>query len=92
MKNSINVNDVLTVSREYHPDFTLGGKETGMALILLTSGDYFFEGEVIGGELHPGYLAKKGTVACFVTSFAKIIAIRQKMSDPQGSQKDGGRF
>ena len=69
VKKSINVNDVLTVYREYPSDFSTGSTEAGKVRILFPLGDYYFKGEVVEGEMQPGYLAKKGTVACFITSF-----------------------
>ena len=71
VKKTINVNDVLTVYREYPADFSLKTIEAGKVRILSMLGDYYFEGEVIGGYVQPGYVAKKGTVACFITSFKK---------------------
>jgi hypothetical protein len=73
VRNAINVNDVLTVYREYPPDFFPGSKEAGKVRILSPLGDYYFAGEVVEGEMQPGYLAKKGTVACFITPFARIV-------------------
>ena len=69
VRKTINVNDVLTVYREYPPDFSPGSTEAGKVRILFPLGDYYFKGEVVEGEMQPGYLAKKGTVACFITSF-----------------------
>jgi hypothetical protein len=54
--NTINVNDVLTVFREYPPDFALGSNETGKARILIPLGDYYFEGEVVEGAMQPAIL------------------------------------
>lgn len=71
IKTIINVNDVLTVYREYPPDFSVETREVGKVKVLLPLGDYYFNGEVIGGEVKAGDLAKKGTVACFITSFKK---------------------
>jgi len=71
VRKTINVNDVLTVYREYPPDICPGSTEAGKVRILFPLGDYYFEGEVVEGEMHPGYLAIKGTVACFITSFTK---------------------
>jgi hypothetical protein len=71
VKETINVNDVLTVYREFPPDISLEDREVGKVRILSILGDYYFEAEVIEGYIHPGYVAKKGTVACYVTSFKK---------------------
>jgi len=68
VRKTINVHDVLTVYREYPPDSCPGSTEAGKVRILFPLGDYYFEGEVVEGEMHPGYLAIKGTVACFITS------------------------
>src|ERR1700686_3659976 len=73
VRNAINVDDVLTVYREYPRDFSPGSKEVGKVRILSPLGDYYFAGEVVEGEMQPGYLAKKGTVACFITLFARIV-------------------
>ena len=69
VRKTIIVNDVLNVYREYPPDFSPGSTEAGKVRILSPLGDYYFKGEVIEGAVQPGYLAKKGTVACFITSF-----------------------
>jgi hypothetical protein len=71
VKKTISINDVLTVYREYPPDFSLATREVGKIKILSTLGDYYFEGEVMEGEVQPGNVAKKGTVACIITSFKK---------------------
>jgi len=71
VKKTINVNDILVVYREYPPDFSFETRETGKVKILASLGEYYFEAEVIEGEMQPGYLARKGTVACFITSFKK---------------------
>jgi hypothetical protein len=71
VRKTINVDDVLTVYREYPPDCLPGSTEAGKVRILCPLGDYYFEGEVVEGAIHPGYLAKKGTVAFFITSFTK---------------------
>jgi hypothetical protein len=71
VKKTININDVLSVFREYPTDFSMEAREVGKVKILSTLGDYYFEGEVIGGYVQPGYVAKKGAVACFITSFKK---------------------
>ena len=71
VKKTINVNDVLTVFREYPSDISPEGRETGKVKILSYSGEYYYEAEVIEGSVHSGYLAKKGTIACFITSFRK---------------------
>ncbi len=71
VKKAINVNDILIVFQEYPPDFSMENRETGKVKIISSLGGYYFEAEVIAGEMQPGYLAKKGTVACFITSFQK---------------------
>ena len=73
VKKTINVNDVLTVYREYPPEFSLETREVGKVKVLTPLGDYYFDGEVIKGEIKAGDLAKKGTIACFITSFKKSI-------------------
>jgi hypothetical protein len=73
VRKTIRVNDVLTVFREYPADFPLETTEAGKVRILSALGDYYFEGEVIGGDVRPGFVAKKGTVACFITSFKKRL-------------------
>ena len=70
-RKTINVNDVLTVYREYPPDFSLESREVGKVRILSALGEYYFEAEVIEGHVQPGNVAKKGTVACYITSFRK---------------------
>ena len=69
VRKTINVHDVLTVYREYPPDFFPGSTEAGKVRILCPLGDYYFKGEVVEGAIQPGDLAKKGTVACFITAF-----------------------
>ncbi len=71
VRRAISADDVLAVYRAYPSDFSRTA-ETGKVKVLCPLGDYYFEGEVIEGEAQPGNLAKKGTVACFVTSF-KVI-------------------
>jgi hypothetical protein len=73
VKKAINVNDVLTVYREYPSDISPESRETGKVKILSISGENYYEAEVIEGSAQPGYLAKKGTIACFITSFRKIV-------------------
>jgi hypothetical protein len=71
LRKSINLNDVLTVYREYPPDFHLETREVGKVRILSVLGEYYFEAEVIEGYAQPGNVAIKGTVACYITSFKK---------------------
>ena len=68
VKNAIRVGDVLAVYRELPP-----GGQPPSARIRITgvTGGNYFEGEVVEGHLFPGYLALKGTVACFVTGRSK---------------------
>jgi hypothetical protein len=73
VKKAINANDVLIVYREYPSDISPEAKETGKVKILSTSGEYYYEAEVIEGSVQPGYLAKKGTIACFIASFRKMV-------------------
>ena len=71
VRKTIHVDDVLTVYREYPPSFSVETREVGKVRILSPLGDYYFDGEVISGEVKAGDLAIKGTVACFITSFRK---------------------
>ncbi|HEX8961156.1 MAG TPA: hypothetical protein VF775_06260 [Geobacteraceae bacterium] len=72
VKKSIHVNDILTVYREYPPDFSQETREVGKVKVLFPLGDYYFKGEVIEGEVPAGpSLAKKGTVACFIMSLVQ---------------------
>ena len=71
VKKTINVNDVLTVYREYPPDVFLETREVGKVKVISPLGDYYFDGEVIKGEIKTGDLAKKGTIACYITSFKR---------------------
>ena len=71
VKKAINVNDVLIVYREYPSSISPVARETGKVKVLSTSGEYYYEAEVIEGSVQPGYLARKGTIACFITSFRK---------------------
>lgn len=98
VKKTINVNDILIVYREYPPDFSLEARETGKVKILSSLGEYYFEAEVIEGEVQPGDLARKGTVACFITSFFKkqwslAFDTRASLSNEgrasEGQQKNG---
>jgi hypothetical protein len=70
-KKTINVNDVLAVYREYPADFSMETGEVGKVRILSALGEYYFEAEVIEGYAQPGNVAKKGTVACYITAFKK---------------------
>jgi len=67
VKNSIRSDDLLAVYREYPPDFSVGTREAGRVKVLYPLGDYYFMGEVTEGEVQPGFLAKKGGVACIIT-------------------------
>jgi len=71
VKRTIHVNDILSVFREYPSGFSSVSGETGKIRILSCSGKYFYEAEVVEGAIQPGDMAKKGTVACFVTPFGK---------------------
>jgi hypothetical protein len=71
VKSTIHSNDVLTVYREYPSDFSLESREVGKVKVISPLGDYYFDGEVIKGEVKAGDLAKKGSIACFITSFKK---------------------
>jgi hypothetical protein len=71
VKSTIHANDILTVYREYPPDFSLKIREVGKVKVLSPLGDYYFDGEVTGGEVKAGDLAKKGTVTCYIIAFKK---------------------
>jgi len=71
VRKAINVNDVLTVFRGYPFGSSPEAGETGKVKILSFLGEYYYEAEVVEGSVHPGYLARKGTIACFITSFRK---------------------
>jgi len=68
VKNAIHENDSLTVYRKHPADLSVETREVGKVRVLTPLGDYYFDGEVIGGEVKAGDLAKKGTTACIVTS------------------------
>lgn len=68
VRNAIRPGDVLNVYREYPPDISGISKASGKVKIIGDLGDYYFEGEMVEGFAEPGYLALKGTVACFVTT------------------------
>ena len=71
VKSSIHVNDSLSVYRVQPADLSAENREVGKVRVLLPLGDYYFNGEVISGEVKAGDLAKKGAVACFITSIKK---------------------
>jgi hypothetical protein len=71
IRNAIKVGDLLMAYREYPPDISGISKASGKVKIIGTLGDYYFEGEVVEGFVAPGYLALKGTVACFITTRLK---------------------
>jgi hypothetical protein len=71
VEKTIKINDVLSVYREFPPDISTETREVGKVRILSPLGENFFEAEVIEGEVTPGCVAKKGTIACYVTSFEK---------------------
>jgi hypothetical protein len=71
VRKTIHVNDLLTVYREYPPDLSVETREVGKVRVLSPLGDYYLNGEVVEGEVKAGDLAKKGTVACFITAFKK---------------------
>jgi hypothetical protein len=68
VRNAVKPGDVLNVYREYPPDIPGVTRASGKVKIIGTLGDYYFEGEVVEGFAAPGYLALKGTVACFITT------------------------
>ncbi len=68
VRNTIKVDDVLTVYREYPPDISGVSKVSGKVKVIGTLGNYYFEGVVIEGYVIPGYLAVKGSVACLITT------------------------
>jgi hypothetical protein len=59
VRNTINVHDVLSVYREYPPDISVEQKKVGKVKVTAPLGDYYFDGEVIGGEVKAGDVAKK---------------------------------
>ena len=69
VRKTINVNDVLTVYREYPADISLESREVGKVKILSSLGEYYFEAEVIEGYVQPGNVAIKGKVAYYITAF-----------------------
>ena len=71
IRKSIHVDDVLTVYREYPPDLFVETREVGKVRVLAPLGDYYFNGEVVSGEVKTGDLAKKGTFACYIAAFKK---------------------
>ena len=68
---TMKVGDILAVYREYPDGFSPETSESGKVKVLSSLGENYFEAEVVEGEIRTGYLARKGTVACFVTSFKK---------------------
>jgi hypothetical protein len=66
--DAISVNDILVVYREYPHDLSLESTETGKIKVLSSLGGNYYEAEVVQGTIVPGELARKGTVACFITS------------------------
>ena len=71
MRKTINVNDVLTVYREYPADISLETREVGKVRVLSALGEYYFEAEVVEGYVQPGNVAIMGSVACYITAFKK---------------------
>jgi hypothetical protein len=71
VKSSIHVNDALTVYRVHPADSFAETREVGKVRVLSPLGDYYFNGEVIGGEVKAGDLAIKGAVAFYIISFRK---------------------
>ncbi|NVN91556.1 MAG: hypothetical protein HXX11_13275 [Desulfuromonadales bacterium] len=69
VKKSIHVNDILVVYREYPPNLSLETRVTGKIKIISCRGKYFYEAEVIEGEVHPNDLAIKGSAAFIITAF-----------------------
>ncbi len=70
-RKTLNVNEVLSVYREYPTDISLESREVGKVKILSSLGEYYFEAEVIEGYVQPGNVAIKGRNACYITSFKK---------------------
>ena len=66
--DAINVNDILVAYREYPHQLSLESSETGKVRVLSSLGGNYYEAEVVEGTIVPGELARKGTVACFITS------------------------
>jgi len=67
VKLIINVNDVLTVYREYPPNSSFETRPSGKVKVLSSLGAYYFKGEVIEKEVRSGDVAMKSGAACFVT-------------------------
>jgi len=78
VRRAIKVSDVLKVYREYPSGFPWEVKEIGKVRILENAGEHYFKGEVIEGEVEPGFLAKKGRVSCFITSFISNTHCRNR--------------
>ncbi len=56
VKNSIHVNDSLTVYRVNPVDSSIETRKVGTVRVLSPLGDYYFDGEVISGEVKAGPL------------------------------------
>jgi len=67
----LKISDVLLVYRQFPAEFALDSREVGKVKILGPLGDYYIKGEVVGGDVRPGDLAKKGTAICYITSLAE---------------------
>ena len=65
VRKIINANDVLTVYR-IMPSCEV--KEVGKIRIIAYVGETYLKGEVVGGEIKPDDIAKKGKVSCLVIS------------------------
>ncbi len=68
---TIGTDDVLSVYQEYPPDFSQEVRVVGKVRILCAAGAHYFKAEVIEGKIQPGNLAKRGNVACIVTSLVR---------------------
>ena len=66
---TIKVDDILTVYREYPADVPSEARETGKVKILAYLGEHYYRAQAIEGTIRPGYLARKGAVACLVTAY-----------------------
>jgi hypothetical protein len=65
IRNTIQVNDILTV---YRTSALCETKTVGTIRVVSLVADTYFKAEVVEGEISPNDIAKKGNVSCLVIS------------------------
>jgi len=87
VKGAISINDILTIYREEKSDDM---KEAGKIKVLFFVEENYMKGEVVEGEIKPGDIARKRSVACLLAlSGARADSKESRMlaTDKSAEQK-----